>query len=216
MCRNGIPARLLALIAAIPLAVGLLAAGPLGLGGTGVALAAPPAGASDWGGIAEGQVRLIAGVSAAGEKSAGTEQAGETKAGDESALPFGLQFRMAKGWKIYWRSPGDAGYPPHLDWTGSENLGAADLLWPAPMRFGVLGFGGLASLLFGSLFLLDESRTDLRISRPMIFITVGPIAVVALVKTINLGDRLRAMERSFDALELRAAGARSVFPIMLC
>ena len=140
MCRNGIPARLLALIAAIPLAVGLLAAGPLGLGGTGVALAAPPAGASDWGGIAEGQVRLIAGVSAAGEKSAGTEQAGETKAGDESALPFGLQFRMAKGWKIYWRSPGDAGYPPHLDWTGSGNLGAADLLWPAPPRFRVLGF----------------------------------------------------------------------------
>jgi suppressor for copper-sensitivity B len=135
MCRNGIPARLLALIAAIPLAVGLLGAGPPGLGGTGVALAAPPAAASDWGGIAEGQVRLIAGVSAAGET-----KAGETKAGDEGALPFGLQFRMAKGWKIYWRSPGDAGYPPHLDWTGSENLGAADLLWPAPMRFRVLGF----------------------------------------------------------------------------
>ena len=46
---------------------------------------------------------------------------------------------MAPGWHIYWRSPGDAGYPPHLDWTGSANLAHADILWPAPQRFSVLG-----------------------------------------------------------------------------
>jgi len=47
--------------------------------------------------------------------------------------------------------------------------------------FGLLGFGGLASLLFGSLFLLDESQTDLRISRVMIFLTVGLVALISLV-----------------------------------
>lgn len=47
--------------------------------------------------------------------------------------------------------------------------------------FGLLGFSGLGALLFGSLFLLDESQTDLRISRPMIFITVGIVALIALV-----------------------------------
>ena len=60
--------------------------------------------------------------------------------GDGATVPLGLEFVMAPGWKIYWRSPGDAGFPPRIDWSGSENLAAADLLWPAPTRFTVLGF----------------------------------------------------------------------------
>ncbi|MEL0110780.1 MAG: hypothetical protein VW835_03515, partial [Rickettsiales bacterium] len=31
--------------------------------------------------------------------------------GDRDMLPLGLQFRMKPGWKLYWRSPGDAGFP---------------------------------------------------------------------------------------------------------
>src|SRR6185437_14599267 len=34
---------------------------------------------------------------------------------------------------------GDAGYPPRIDWAGSDNLRAATIGWPAPMRFAVLG-----------------------------------------------------------------------------
>lgn len=52
---------------------------------------------------------------------------------------LGLQFQMAPGWKIYWRSPGDAGFPPNLDWSGSENLAEASLSWPAPHRFSLFG-----------------------------------------------------------------------------
>ena len=47
--------------------------------------------------------------------------------------------------------------------------------------FGVLGIGGLACLLIGALFLLDQSLTDLRISRPMIFAAVGVVGLAALV-----------------------------------
>ncbi|MCH8885884.1 MAG: nodulation protein NfeD [SAR324 cluster bacterium] len=47
--------------------------------------------------------------------------------------------------------------------------------------FGILGFGGLAAMLFGSLFLLDQDQTDLQVSPPMVFITIGTIAVVILV-----------------------------------
>jgi suppressor for copper-sensitivity B len=50
-----------------------------------------------------------------------------------------LQFRLEPGWKIYWRSPGDAGYPPTVDWEGSTNLSAATWLWPTPGRFDVSG-----------------------------------------------------------------------------
>ncbi|MSO89716.1 MAG: hypothetical protein EXQ89_07110 [Rhodospirillaceae bacterium] len=59
--------------------------------------------------------------------------------GVDDAMRLGLQFRMKPGWKIYWRSPGDAGYPPSVDWTGSANLANAALRWPAPFRFKILG-----------------------------------------------------------------------------
>ncbi|HEX9843784.1 MAG TPA: nodulation protein NfeD [bacterium] len=65
--------------------------------------------------------------------------------------------------------------------------------------FGVLGLGGIASILFGALFLLDPSRTDLLISRPMIFITVGTLGVVALVIGRLLLRSLRAPARSFQS-----------------
>lgn len=47
--------------------------------------------------------------------------------------------------------------------------------------FGILGVSGLASMLIGSLFLLDEGMTDLRVSRPMIFGAVAVVGVTALV-----------------------------------
>lgn len=56
-----------------------------------------------------------------------------------SSLLLGLEFELLPGWKVYWRTPGDAGFPPELDWSGSKNLQSPSLLWPAPERFRVLG-----------------------------------------------------------------------------
>lgn len=55
-----------------------------------------------------------------------------TEAGTHMA---GLRIRLAPGWKTYWRSPGDAGIPPSFDWSGSDNLGAMTVHWPAPEVF---------------------------------------------------------------------------------
>ncbi len=82
------------------------------------------AAASDWWRTDQGELRLIAESATAGD-------AGEVR--------FGLHFRMRPGWKIYWRSPGDAGFPPRPDWAGSENVADARVLWPAPHRFSILG-----------------------------------------------------------------------------
>jgi membrane-bound serine protease (ClpP class) len=65
--------------------------------------------------------------------------------------------------------------------------------------FGVLGIGGIASIVFGSLFLLDQSQTDLQISRPMVFITVGLLGAVALVVGRLLLRSFRAPPRSFQS-----------------
>ncbi|HZT50629.1 MAG TPA: protein-disulfide reductase DsbD domain-containing protein, partial [Stellaceae bacterium] len=76
--------------------------------------------ASPWFTTEQGEVRLIAAQGFVGE---------------DAAIELGLEFRLKPHWKIYWRSPGDAGYPPRLDWSGSKNLAAAELAWPAPQRF---------------------------------------------------------------------------------
>ncbi|MEM6615300.1 MAG: protein-disulfide reductase DsbD domain-containing protein [Pseudomonadota bacterium] len=52
-----------------------------------------------------------------------------------------------KGWKTYWRNPGDAGISPRFDWTGSVNLKSATVLYPAPGKFfdgyaDSIGYGG--------------------------------------------------------------------------
>ena len=52
---------------------------------------------------------------------------------------IGLQFRLAPGWKIYWRSPGESGLAPQIDWSGSANLETVAVSWPLPERFIEIG-----------------------------------------------------------------------------
>ena len=89
------------------------------------ATARAEAAASDWVRTEQTAVRLVSATRATG---------------DAASVVAGLHFRLEDGWKIYWRSPGDAGFPPHLDWTASGNLAFARLAWPAPQRFSILGF----------------------------------------------------------------------------
>ena len=46
-----------------------------------------------------------------------------------------LHLRLAPGWKTYWRAPGDAGIPPHFDWSGSKYLRSVAITWPTPKVF---------------------------------------------------------------------------------
>jgi DsbC/DsbD-like thiol-disulfide interchange protein len=54
------------------------------------------------------------------------------KAGE---LRAGVEIKLKPGWKTYWRYPGDSGVPPRFDFTGSDNLRTAKVLWPAPHAF---------------------------------------------------------------------------------
>ncbi len=52
----------------------------------------------------------------------------------------GLDLDLSQGWKTYWRSPGDAGFPPEFDFSSSKNIKSVEIIWPAPDQFGSKGF----------------------------------------------------------------------------
>jgi DsbC/DsbD-like thiol-disulfide interchange protein len=51
----------------------------------------------------------------------------------------GLAIALAPGWKTYWRSPGDAGIPPLVDFSRSTNLAKGTVEFPAPTTFDING-----------------------------------------------------------------------------
>ena len=51
----------------------------------------------------------------------------------------GIEIKLSRGWKTYWRYPGDTGLPPRFNFAGSKNLKTAEVLWPAPFRFADAG-----------------------------------------------------------------------------
>ena len=62
---------------------------------------------------------------------------------EENNLHLGLYFKLDPGWKIYWKYPGKAGYPPGIDWVKSKNIKDLEILWPKPEEFEILGMESL-------------------------------------------------------------------------
>jgi len=83
---------------------------------------------SAWDAAPESRARLLSAVDATG---------------GEGELRFGIEFVLEEGWKTYWRAPGPQGYPPNLEWDGSDNIAAATITWPTPKRFTILGFDSI-------------------------------------------------------------------------
>jgi DsbC/DsbD-like thiol-disulfide interchange protein len=67
---------------------------------------------TDWAPAAKSQARLVAG-------------------GGDLA---GFEIALSPGAITYWRDPGDAGLPPTLDFSSSDNVASVEPLFPAPKR----------------------------------------------------------------------------------
>ena len=50
----------------------------------------------------------------------------------QNSLYFGLDFKLAKGWKIYWKHPGDSGMPPNLSLADKQIKNNITIRWPFP------------------------------------------------------------------------------------
>ena len=103
-----------------------------------------------------------------------------TSVGDQDKITLGLQFKLKPHWKIYWRSPGDAGFPPRLKFDGSENLKSASLAWPAPKRFSVLGFETLGytdEVVFPLTVVLKQPGKPLNLSTSIDYLACEEICI---------------------------------------
>ena len=58
---------------------------------------------------------------------------------EQNIYPALLQVRLTDDWKTYWRSPGEGGIAPRLNWEDSSNLQNVNWQWPVPERFSLLG-----------------------------------------------------------------------------
>jgi thiol:disulfide interchange protein DsbD len=46
----------------------------------------------------------------------------------------GLFFKLEPGWHVYWKNPGDAGEPPHVQWKLPAGISVGPMQFPAPKR----------------------------------------------------------------------------------
>ena len=100
--------------------------------------------------------------------------------GDGDSVALGLHFKLEDHWKIYWRTPGDAGFPPSVDWDGSYNVKDAKLNWPLPERFSILGFETLGypgEVVLPLNLTLDQSGDALALNAQISYLACAEICV---------------------------------------
>jgi len=80
---------------------------------------------SAWSNGIESQVRLLSPL---------------THNNNQNKMYIGLEYKLEQGWKTYWQSPGEGGFPQEISWDLSENIKDLEILWPLPQYFEILGF----------------------------------------------------------------------------
>ncbi len=104
-----------------------------------------------------------------------------------------LLFLLNPGWKTYWRNPGDTGLKPSFDWSESQNLDSANVLWPHPLIFnetGVVIYGFKSQLLLPILIKPDHAleNTDLNLKLEFGVCSDICIPILAALSKSNIGN----------------------------
>ncbi|MDF1719164.1 MAG: protein-disulfide reductase DsbD family protein [Minwuia sp.] len=149
--------------------------------------------ASDWQGIPEAEVRLIA---------------GQTPDGIDM---IGLDFVIAPKWKVYWRSPGDAGFPPIPDWSGNDGVVMGETAWPLPQTFmfyGLRTYGYEHQLILPVAIQQRDKHRSTKIGLHLSYAACADICVpvdVSLVLDLPAGDLPRNRHGKAIKMALGAA-----------
>ncbi|MCO4847780.1 MAG: thioredoxin family protein [Yoonia sp.] len=135
-----------------------------------------------------------------------------------SVLSAGISIALSDGWKTYWRSPGEVGLPPEIDWSGSTNLASAEMLWPAPTRFrafGIENFGYAKQVTFPVRLILTDPGKPAVVKADVFLLVCSDVCVPQnLTLTLNLPagtgiDRTAASEIAKWSAKVPSDGALS-------
>ena len=112
----------------------------------------------------------------------------------ENNLYLGLYFKLDPGWKIYWKYPGKAGYPPSIDWSKSENIKDLEIIWPEPEKFEILrmkSFGYSKEVVLPIKLILENNNEKLLVNFDVDYLTCKKICIPFndnLILNIPIGD----------------------------
>ena len=98
----------------------------------------------------------------------------------ENNLYLGLYFKLDPGWKIYWKYPGKAGYPPNIDWSKSKNIKDLEILWPKPEKFKILGMesvGYSKEVILPIKLILENNNEELIVNFDVDYLTCKKICI---------------------------------------
>ncbi|PRY94624.1 suppressor for copper-sensitivity B [Hasllibacter halocynthiae] len=130
---------------------------------------------------------------------------------DAGTLSAAVDMNLAGGWKTYWRSPGEVGLPPRLDWSRSENVAGAQILWPAPTRFtafGIENFGYEGRLVLPVRIALERPGEAARLRLDANFLVCAEICVPEeMTLALDLPAGLASADPASAALIAAAAAA---------
>ena len=107
-----------------------------------------------------------------------------------------LRLTLAPGWKTYWRAPGDAGIPPHFDWSRARNLEAVSIAWPTPQ---VHSQNGMRSIGYSDEVVIPMYLTPSTSGKPVRLrstVSIGVCAEVCVPHQFKIDETLDAPDPS--------------------
>lgn len=115
-----------------------------------------------------------------------------------------LDLTLSKGWKTYWRSPGEYGYPPKIEYDGSSNLQKAEPIWPAPIIF---GSENMETIGYAEHLVLPIKLTPVDAAHPIkleLSAQLGICLDICVPIFLSLSQQLDPVQRSADPATLLA------------
>ncbi|MBY0501767.1 MAG: thioredoxin family protein [Alphaproteobacteria bacterium] len=112
-----------------------------------------------------------------------------TGVGNQNVIWVGLDLHLQPGWKTYWRTPGSAGYGLKVDWTASQNLASADILWPVPSKitsFNMIANGYKNHVLFPIKITLKETNTPLTLKANLDYLMCDEANCIPQTKQVSI------------------------------
>ena len=99
---------------------------------------------------------------------------------NKNEIYLGLQYQLEKGWKTYWRSSGEGGFPQEIKLLNSQNVKDFEILWPIPEYFDILGFtsiGYVDEVIFPLKIYLQDINKETLINLDVNYLTCKDICI---------------------------------------